>query len=64
MQTLSKQGFTFTFKQSPFTLNMSVFEDINTIKLLQNLLVPPGDDGSDSEDENLAGSNGIHKFGT
>lgn len=40
---------------------MSVFEDINTLKLLQNLLQQPDDD-SDSEDEHLP-SCGIHKFG-
>lgn len=42
---------------------MSVFEDVNTLKLLQDLLKQHDEnDSSDSEDEHFPGSS-IHKFG-
>lgn len=41
---------------------MSLFEDINTIKLLSNLLKPP-DQSSDSEDEHIVTSDSVSKLG-
>ena len=39
-----------------------MFEDVNTLKLLQNFLKPP-DEGSDSEEEDHLPAAGVHKFG-
>lgn len=44
---------------------MSAFEDINTIRLLQDLLKLPDNESSESEDEHLprCGNGGTHSFG-
>lgn len=41
---------------------MSLFDNINNIKLLQNLLKPP-DESSDSEDDDRLPPTGSHKIG-
>lgn len=42
---------------------MSIYENVNNIKLLQNLLKSPDEQqSSDSEDEHLPGT-GMYKFG-